>query len=106
MITDKLKKNIDQSVDILRRYHHNAVERNNVNAKTDIEIVMTTVQDLSRLVFNDKTESLYKEMLETLISICKSDEYDYPEDMQRTGVHELIEKATGKTWKELIEELE
>jgi len=54
MITDKLKKNIDQSVDILRRYHHNAVERNNVNAKTDIEIVMTTVQDLSRLVFDDK----------------------------------------------------
>jgi len=54
MINDNLKKNIDQSVEILRRYHSNAVERNNVNAKTDIETVMTTVQDLSRLVFEDK----------------------------------------------------
>ena len=53
MISDKLKKNIDKSVDILRRYHRNAVERENPNAKTDIETVMTTVQDLSRLVFDD-----------------------------------------------------
>ena len=44
------------------------------------------------------------EMLHALINICKSDEYDYPEDMQRIVVHNLIEKATGKTWKEVINE--
>ena len=54
MINDKLKKNIDQSVDILRRYHLNAVERKNPNAKTDIETIMTTIQDLCKLVFDDK----------------------------------------------------
>ena len=54
MINDNLKKNIDQSVDILRRYHLNAVERNFVSAKTDIEIIMTTIQDLCKLVFDNK----------------------------------------------------
>ena len=52
MINNKLKTNIDNTVDILRRYHRNTVERNNVNAKTDIETIMITIQDLCRLIFD------------------------------------------------------
>ena len=67
MINDKLKKNIDNTVNILRRYRDNAIERDKPDAKRDIETVMHTVQDLSRLVFDEKPRPAYKEMLKKLI---------------------------------------
>ncbi len=56
MLTNNLKANIDKSVEILRRYRKTAIERNNKDAKKDIEIVMCTIQDLCKLIWRENSE--------------------------------------------------
>ena len=57
MINKKIRDNIEKSVEILRKYHRTAIERENVNAKIDLEIVMITMQDLHRLLFLKNQDS-------------------------------------------------
>ena len=56
MLTNNLKANIDKSVEILRRYRKTAIERNNKDAKKDIEIVMHTLDGLCKIIWRERDE--------------------------------------------------
>ena len=49
----KLKNNINKSVEILRKYRQNAIDRKNVNAQKEVEIVMHTLNDVCKIIWSD-----------------------------------------------------
>jgi hypothetical protein len=49
---EKLRLQIDKSVEILRRYRATAVKRKNMKAKAELEIIMRTLKVLHSLIFD------------------------------------------------------